>query len=215
VTIVDRSGRVVTVLPVERGIVVGSVAFSPDGGQLITTRWSTMQADPGGQVVIWDWKARDIERTIATPAGKAVPSPTGHLIATAAQEQGPLPGGSVDVWDSATGRRVATLAGYTGVLDLAFGPDGTRLATGSQDGTVRIWDPSSGKQLLALRGHGALVSSVAFSPDGSRLASVGEDGTVRLWALDLDDLVDIAERKVTRTLSDQECQQYLHLKHCP
>jgi WD40 repeat protein len=216
VTILDRSGRVVRVLPVERGIVVGSVAFSPDGEQLITTRGSTMQADPeDDQVVIWDWKARDIERTIAAPAGKAVPSPTGHLIAAAAQDQGPLPGGSVDVWDSATGRRVATLAGYAGVLDLAFSPDGSRLATASHDGTVRIWDPSSGKQLLVLRGHGALVSSVAFSRDGSRLASVGEDGTVRLWALDLDDLVDIAEREVTRTLSDQECQQYLHIGHCP
>jgi WD40 repeat protein/DNA-binding winged helix-turn-helix (wHTH) protein len=216
VTIVDRSGRQVTVLQEEFGIAVGSVAFSPDSEQLITTRLPTAHPDPDAtQVVIWNWKAREIERTIATEAGRAVPSPTGHLLATAGRKQGPLPGGSVDVWDSTTGRHVATLAGSTGVVDLAFSSDGSRLATASHDGSVRIWDPSSGEQLLVLRGHDATVTSVAFSPDGSRLASVGVDGTVRIWALDPDDLVEIAEREVTRTLTDEECQQYLHLQHCP
>jgi hypothetical protein len=35
---------------------------------------------------------------------------------------------------------------------------------------------------------------------------------VRIWELDLDDLVDIAEHEVTRTLTDQECRQYLHVE---
>jgi WD40 repeat protein/DNA-binding SARP family transcriptional activator/class 3 adenylate cyclase len=216
VTIVDRSGREVTVLQEKFSTAVGSVAFSPDGEQLITTRVPTERPDPeGGQVVIWDWKARDIEQTIDTAALSAVPSPTGHLVAIAGREPTNLPGGSADVWDSATGRHVATLAGNTGVVDLAFSADGSRLATASQDGTVRIWDPSSGEQLLVLRGHGALVSSVAFSPDGSQLASAGADGTVRVWALDLDDLIEIAKRELTRTLTDEECQQYLHVDRCP
>jgi WD40 repeat protein len=135
-------------------------------------------------------------------------------LATASRGQGGNPGGSVDIWDSATGAHIATLAGSTGVVDLAFSSDGSRLATASHDGTVRIWDPSSGEQLLILHGHDATVSSVAFSPDGSRLASVGVDGTVRIWALDPDDLVEIAERGLTRTLTDDECRQYLHTDTC-
>jgi WD40 repeat protein len=217
VTILDRAGReAIEPLQQEHGIAVGSVAFSPDGERLITTRLPTADPDPDAiQVVIWDWKAREIERIIATEASGTVHSPTGHILATVSWGQGPGAGGSVDIWDSVTGAHVATLAGSTGVVDLAFSSDASRLATASHDGTVRIWDPSSGGQLAVLHGHDAAVRSVAFSPDGSRLASVGVEGTVRLWALDLDDLVDIAERELTRTLTDEECRQYLHLQHCP
>lgn len=40
----------------------------------------------------------------------------------------------------------------------------------------------------------------------------GAEGVVRIWELDLDDLVDIAEHEVTRTVTDQECRQYLHVE---
>ena len=101
------------------------------------------------------------------------------------------------------------------MVDLAFSADGTRLATAGGDGTVRVWDPGIGEQLLVLRGHKGAVNSVAFSPDGWRLASAAADGTVRSWALDLDELVEIAENGLTRTLTDEECRQYLHTERCP
>ena len=38
------------------------------------------------------------------------------------------------------------------VRAVAFSPDGTRLATGSGDGTARVWDAATGRQLRPL-GH--------------------------------------------------------------
>ena len=64
-----------------------------------------------------------------------------------------------------------------------------------------------------LRGSGCSADDVAFSPDGTTLAST-TCGGVRIWALDIDDLLGIAGENVTRTLTDEECRQYLHLDRC-
>jgi len=216
-TIVDSSGRVVAVRQEDFGIAIGPVTFTSDGRQIVMSRVPISPPDPdGGEVVIWDWRDDDVVPIIDTPALGVRLSPTGHLVATTTRQGTPTrPGDTVDVWDPADGRHVAALEGNTGgVMDLAFSADGSRLATASLDGTVRIWDPSSGERLLTLRGHDALVTSVAFSPDGSRLASVGAEGVVRVWSLDLDELVDIAENELTRTLTDVECRQYLHRQRC-
>lgn len=121
-----------------------------------------------------------------------------------------------EVWDWESGAHLRSLTGHSGrVTAAAFSPDGSRLATASRDGAVRIWDPHTGEQQLVLHGQGGRVSSIAFSPDGSRLASVGVDGIARVWALDLDELVDVAELGLTRTLTDDECRLYLHAERCP
>ena len=108
-------------------------------------------------------------------------SPGGRLLASGG-------GGTVRLWDPATGRRVGaplqTGSGPAGgVCGVAFSPGGTLLASGGGDGTVRLWDPVTGRRvgapLQATVRNG--VRAVAFSPGGTLLASGGGDGTVRLW----------------------------------
>jgi WD40 repeat protein len=65
--------------------------------------------------------------------------------------------------------------------DVAWSPDGTRLATSSEDLTARVWDADSGRELAVLRGHDDGVLRVAWSPDGGRLATCSRDRTVRVW----------------------------------
>ena len=76
------------------------------------------------------------------------------------------------MWDAAGGRELLTLKGHTGrVCSVSWSPDGTRLATGSEDGTAKVWDAAGGRELLTLKGHAGEVRSVSWSPDGKRLAT--------------------------------------------
>lgn len=67
------------------------------------------------------------------------------------------------------------------VYSVAWSPDGTRIASGSQDGTVHVWDARTGKRSFRYLGHHASVNAVAWSPDGGRIASASSDLTVHVW----------------------------------
>ena len=83
VSISDRTGREIAVLREELGASVASVAFSPDGGRLVTAGPLMGRDEPDGrEIVIWDWRVGEVERTIDAGADRAVLSPTGELIAT-------------------------------------------------------------------------------------------------------------------------------------
>jgi WD40 repeat protein len=61
------------------------------------------------------------------------------------------------------------------VNSVAFSPDGTLLASGSDDKTIKLWRVSDGSLVRTLTGHTYWVNSVAFSPDGTLLASGSSD----------------------------------------
>ncbi len=111
----------------------------------------------------------------ASPAVASALSPLGSRLAIAS-------GANVAVWDLASQRVLFTLTGHTGPVNaVVFSPDGSRIATVSNDTTGIIWDAADGRRLHTLTAHGRWVLSVAFSPDGETLATGGYDKTVRLW----------------------------------
>jgi WD40 repeat protein len=85
------------------------------------------------------------------------------------------------VFDATSGRPAAVWNGHRDTTWLTFSPDGTRLASASEDRTARLWDPATGALLATCRGHTSKLVSVAFRPDGTRLVTTSADGTVRQW----------------------------------
>ncbi len=102
-------------------------------------------------------------------------SPIGHTAAGTSS-------GDILVYDSLSGTLCLTCRGHSdGVWSLAFSPDGSLLASSSDDANVRLWDSASGECLSLLQGHTNRARSIAFSPDGSKLASGSDDQAIRIW----------------------------------
>ncbi|KAL8894943.1 MAG: hypothetical protein Q9192_003948 [Flavoplaca navasiana] len=70
------------------------------------------------------------------------------------------------------------------ILDLAFSPDDSRLATASGDQTCRVIDMPTQRAVHSLVGHTSSLKQVMFQPNSSNvIATSGRDGSVRLWDL--------------------------------
>lgn len=89
------------------------------------------------------------------------------------------------------------------------------LATGSFDGFYRLWDLETGQRLfeievgeaLARLGHG-------FGSDGSTLYYVQSANAIGRLPTDVNQMIVLATDSMTRTLTDDECRDYLHKDGC-
>ena len=114
------------------------------------------------------------------------------------------------VWDAQTGQELFTLIGHDSwVASAAWSPNGQRIVTsGADDKTAKVWDAQTGQELLILKGHEGMVLSAVYSPDGQRIATSGADGIVQIYTTDMDELLQIAESRVTRQLTAEEKEKY-------
>ncbi|GAM19507.1 hypothetical protein SAMD00019534_026820 [Acytostelium subglobosum LB1] len=76
----------------------------------------------------------------------------------------------------------SSMEGHTeAVLNSAFSPDGTGLASVGGDTTLRIWDINTQTPKLTCKGHTNWVLQVAWSPDNNKIATAGMEGDIRIW----------------------------------
>jgi serine/threonine protein kinase len=111
---------------------------------------------------------------------KVVFSHDGELIAALPQGGGI----KVKVWKASSGQKLRYFPSeQVDVLaNVAFSPDGNKLAVGGILKGVRIWDMTSGRELSRFSIDSG-ICYMAFSPDGKIIASqtLGKTAEVRLW----------------------------------
>ncbi|KFZ16002.1 hypothetical protein V502_05289 [Pseudogymnoascus sp. VKM F-4520 (FW-2644)] len=151
---------------------VTSVAFSPDGTQVVSGSYDTT-------VRLWDAATGAPLQTLEGHSNRVTSvafSADGTQVVSGSDDE------TVQLCDAATGALLQTLEGHSSsVTSVAFSPDGTQVVSGSYDATVRLWDAATGALLQTVEGHSNSVMSVAFSPDGTQVVSGSYDTTVRLW----------------------------------
>ncbi|MBX3062271.1 MAG: PD40 domain-containing protein [Anaerolineae bacterium] len=104
------------------------------------------------------------------------------IAATAVNGRGMAADKWVNIWDTSSWKIVSRI-GYdaAGILDVAWHPDGTKIATGSADGVASIIDVTTGADTLSIQTGALNIVSLAWDPTGDRLATASSDGIIRVW----------------------------------
>ena len=152
---------------------INSLAFSADGKVL---------ASGAEDATIAQWNANTLQRLrdpIKTKKDDGVESlafsPDDQVLASAN-------GGSIQLWDPATGRLLAANDQVRRrVTALAYAPNGALISAGD-DSAIRIWDGKTLKPAGSIAAHQSHIWSLAFNKDGL-LASAGGDGSIVIWNL--------------------------------
>jgi WD40 repeat protein len=181
-----KTGRSLLELKGHTGEVM-SVAWSLDGSRIVT-------GSLDGTWRVWDAKTG---RSLMELRGQmkftcVALNPDGTRVVIGSAD------GTARVWEvssarpegvAETGRSLLELKGHTEeVVSVAWSSDGSRIVTGSADGTARVWEAKTGRSLIVLTATKQMpggerregVWRVAVNADGSRVLTEGDDGTA-VW----------------------------------
>jgi WD40 repeat protein/transcriptional regulator with XRE-family HTH domain len=186
-------------------LIGGAIAISPDGTRLVV-------GDSSGAVQVLDVRngERLSEEHNASFVVHVAISPDGKQYAAASLD------GTAVIRDMATGKVLfPPLTQSATIYQLEYSLDGKYISTAGFDGVAKVWDANTGKELHTLQASSAQVRGAHFSADGTHLITTGMDGVIREYTLNIEELVELAKARLTRTWTTGECQQYLHVQTCP
>ena len=155
---------------------VDTVAFSPDGGRLLTR-----SAARTSNIVLWDWAAGRRLRVETAPLhARFRDGGTSFVTAAFAAGGSRVVSGKPEAWDAGDGRLVGVMPPIGMVTAMAPGP-GSLVARGTAMGTAYVDDCQHGTRIAKLSGHARSILDAAFTPTGDRVVTASDDGTARVW----------------------------------
>ncbi|CAE7150245.1 unnamed protein product [Rhizoctonia solani] len=91
--------------------------------------------------------------------------------------------GVISLVDVSSGRLVRDMShdSVGSISCLAFSPDGTRVASGTDDKSIWVWDHNGQLVLGPITGHSGPIRSIVYSHNGAFIISGSEDHTIRIW----------------------------------
>jgi transcription initiation factor TFIID subunit 5 len=120
------------------------------------------------------------------------------------------------MWDVQKGVCVRIFTGHLGGINtVAVSPDGTTMASASDDHLIKLWDLASGGLIKTFVGHEGNVTSLEFSKNGTLLASSGEDDSVRLWDTKSDQEENVEVQIVQTAKKEVEAVKSFYTKQSP
>jgi len=177
-----------------QSIPITAMAFRPDGSQLLVGGYH--------EILVWDPTTATLVARIGNTSQRILGmafTPDGSWLAVA----GGSPGVSGEVrlihfegGNKAIAEPKALATSDDVYFDVAFSPDGKRLAAAAADGSVRVSDIPSGSERLKISNHADWVTDICFSPDGKQIATASRDKTAKVF--------DAETGKLLTTYSDHK-----------
>ena len=158
---------------------VSNVVFSADGKTLAS-------GSSDSTICLWNMETDTRLKTLTGHTETVLSvwfSADGKTLASASKDS------TLRLWDTQSGglRKTLPLTHPQEILEMAFSPDGSTLATWCWD-NIFLWDVQTGERRKVLTGESDVVNSMAFSPDSKTFASAMNNGTIRLWNIQTGEL---------------------------